>query len=279
MAALVWAIYSLIREGFEHGGSRKTRRRWLKDFSLGDLYLSLLNGSLDWLSRLIGDGGHRKAQPLHQSGLLRAFGHNPWTPESYDLCLGLAFLYPILGLLGFWVLGGGAGALGELVLALVFLVLVTAATVALVALANRMALLGGGVPLVDLDGVLLGIAVAPGDPRHYWVYLMLLSTLVPTLVHLFIAGIAATLWLGHFPPLARWRAQVAEQLEDDADARSGAAAYLTATVLAGTLVPLGLLWLAWRWAAALWDWNLLDTLLDMLRLLARLIDPCLPKTP
>ena len=53
---------------------------------------------------------------LHQSrqhpGWRRWLGSNPWTGRTYDFCLKLALLYPLLALLGFWgftnngVLGG-----------------------------------------------------------------------------------------------------------------------------------------------------------------------------
>jgi len=64
------------------------------------------------VTRFIGDGGHRRAQPIRLARLFRPFGHNPWTARSYDRCLLLAFLYPLASMAAFWVLHGGDGQFG-----------------------------------------------------------------------------------------------------------------------------------------------------------------------
>jgi hypothetical protein len=52
-----------------------------------------------------------------------------------------------------------------------------------------------GVPLLD------GIAVNPGAPEVGWVYALLLSTMVPSLVNLTISGLSLTRGI---PPLSRY---------------------------------------------------------------------------
>lgn len=143
-------------------------------------------------------------------------------------------------------------AIVDVVLALNFLALVSAATVGAIALANRMAVDGGGVAIVDLDALLTGIRETPGDPTYYWIYLMLLTTVVPTVLHAFVAALALVNWAGQAPVLATWRAKAAEDLGQDVHQRWAATTYLSlvpvaALVLAGSLVWLMLLALSNDW--------------------------------
>ena len=255
---------------------RARRQAWLGAFHLG-LWLLLITAALIALDRLprLGDDLGFEETWLLFLGLL------PLINAPLDwLSLGVS-----RGLLGAIANGSHRGvialawALADLLLALAFLVLVAAATVGILALANRLAIAGGGVTLVDLDALLAGIAAHPADPRWYWVYFMLLTTLVPTLIHLAAAGIAAVLTLGQVGLLARARADWAARLAgagEDASARSDAAWFLTAATWIGVLAPLLLLSLAWTWAATLWDWRLLDHLLQGLMALAHWIDPRSP---
>ncbi|MEZ5448908.1 MAG: hypothetical protein R3E89_07875 [Thiolinea sp.] len=64
---------------------------------------------------------------------------------------------------------------------------------------------------------------------------------MPTLIHFALAGGAATLWLPR-----KWRAQLADGLEEDTHKTFAAWAYLTFTPVIGfVLMPLGLLWMLW----------------------------------
>jgi len=97
------------------------------------------------------------------------------------------------------------------------LVIFAALTAAFVALISSMNTLSGGVWL-DLDGLLRGLRDSPQD--HLWVFLMIGSTLLPTLLHL----LAALLAIQAFTP---WRGLAARLV-----ARSGSNAG------AATLAPL-----------------------------------------
>lgn len=86
--------------------------------------------------------------------------------------------------------------------------LAVTATAALQGL-NTLAFLGGASePLLDLAGLLSILRTRPGDPAVWWVYFMLFSTLVPSIVHLFIA--AGSLFTLSLP--RRWLASHAEDL-------------------------------------------------------------------
>ena len=128
-------------------------------------------------------------------------------------------------------------AAADLLLAFVFLLLITAVLVGVTALGNALA----GKTLVDIGCILSNLESNSAHPDHWWIYFMLLSTLVPTLFHFALAGGAATLWLPR-----KWRTQLADGLEEDIHKTFGAWAYLTFTPVIGfILMPLALLWSLW----------------------------------
>ena len=59
-----------------------------------------------------------------------------------------------------------------------------AVTAATVSLANWAAVSGGGEALVPVLPLLRGMGNNPTDPAFYWVYLMLFSTLIPSIIHI-----------------------------------------------------------------------------------------------
>jgi hypothetical protein len=154
------------------------------------------------------------------------------------------------------------------VLALLFLVLVAATTVAAIALANRLAVDGGGTAVVNLDALLTGIGENPGNPAFYWIYLMLLTTLVPTALHAFVAALAFVNWVGQAPVLEQWRAQAAADLHQDVHQRWAATSYLALVPVAALALAGGLLWLFMRIFS---DEHVISTLTTGLQLLAHWI--------
>lgn len=59
---------------------------------------------------------------------------------------------------------------------------------------------GAKTPFVSLDELLSGIAAEPSDPKNWWVYALLLSTFIPSLTNLAIAGCAL---MRGFPGIAQ----------------------------------------------------------------------------
>ena len=125
----------------------------------------------------------------------------------------------------------------DLLLAFIFMLLITAVLVGVIALGNAIA----GKTLVEIGCILSNLQNDMSHPDHWWIYFMLLSTLIPTLFHFALAGGAATLWLPR-----KWRTQLADGLEEDTHKTFGAWAYLTLTPVVGfVLMPLALLWSLW----------------------------------
>jgi len=166
------------------------------------LVLPLVNAPLDWLSLGVTRG-------LLQA--VRAQKHGGWRTLGWGLL--------------------------DLVLALGFLFLIAAVLVVATALGNVVA----GQTLVDLGAIFTELRDNPWSVNHRWVYFMLLSTLVPTLIHFALAGGAATLWLPQ-----RLREQIADNLEQNHYKLSVAWVYLTFTPAIGFVVApavlLGLLY-------------------------------------
>ena len=83
------------------------------------------------------------------------------------------------------ILNGCLDAVGAVVILAALAVATTAALQGL----NTVATLGGSDRLlIDLVGVIQTLRERPGDPAIWWVYFMLFSTLLPSVVHLFIAA-------------------------------------------------------------------------------------------
>jgi hypothetical protein len=131
--------------------------------------------------------------------------------------------------------------------------LAVAATAGLQGL-NRLALAGGWpAPLIDLGDLLRRLRETPGDPSVWWIYATLVSTLLPSVVHLAIAGGAfvQVRW-----PRA-WNDRYAARLTPAhlafAPTRYKLAGYLTLRQATEWLCPLLVLALV---VALLWAWGL-----------------------
>lgn len=130
------------------------------------------------------------------------------------------------------VLGVFGLVIVDLVMALLFLFVVTGLLVLIVSVGNLIT----GMLLIDIRELLLNIQRDPGNISHWWIYSMLLTTLVPTLLHFALAGGAATLWLPR-----RWRLTVANGLEQDVYKTFAAWGYLTLTPVVGFIIAPGVL--------------------------------------
>ena len=189
---------------------------WIPDTSylmllLFWLLLPLVNAGLDWLSLGV-TRGLLQAVRLGNHSAARALG---------------------------W-------AIADLLLALVFLLLITSVLLAVVALANATV----GQPLVPLTTLLQDVHKNAAGVNNWWIYFMLLSTLVPTLIHFALAGGAATLWLPK-----QWRLKVVDGIEASVFKHYVAWAYLTFTPFIGFMVaPALLLYGLWALLTAHGAW-------------------------
>ena len=134
---------------------------------------------------------------------------------------------------GWWPCALGAA---DAVIAAGVIALLTVVCVAAVDIFNTMALLRGGpdaiiLPLGDLFD---GIEKHPGAPEYWWVYMMLLSTMIPSLINLIIGG--TSLFRGIPPVNALLLRNMPERHEPGAYDRTWMACLLTGQIFLGGLL-------------------------------------------
>ena len=79
-----------------------------KDTPFGEWYRNEITNKLNGVARWFGDADHLNSNRLcGQLGLVQA--RTLWTSESYDRCMFLALLYPLVCLFIFWVINGTTG--------------------------------------------------------------------------------------------------------------------------------------------------------------------------
>jgi len=125
----------------------------------------------------------------------------------------------------------------DLLLAIGFLLLISIAMISLIGFANLIA----GKTLIDLN--IIFNSLAHGEyAKNFWVIFMLLSTLLPTLIHFALAGGAISLWLPR-----KWRQWLVQDIETDKHKTILAWLYLSITPLLGFfIVPTIMLWSLWE---------------------------------
>ena len=85
--------------------------------------------------------------------------------------------------------------------ATVLVVLLAAAMVLAVQSFDALAVQGGGEPLLPLGPLFDGMAADPAAPEHWWIYALLATTLLPSLVN---AVVGCASWLRSLPWLNLW---------------------------------------------------------------------------
>jgi hypothetical protein len=66
---------------------------------------------------------------------------------------------------------------------------------------DELAVHGGGIHVLPLDTLFDGIAQSPAAPEYWWVYALLLSSMIPSLINLAIGGMAFTSGIPGLPSL------------------------------------------------------------------------------
>lgn len=192
--------------------------------------------------------------------LLLFFGLLTVVNAPFDwLSLGLT-----RGLLRMGLAKGGAWpwvlALLDAVLASLLVVLLSAAMVLTVQAFDALAGFAGGKAVLPLKKLLDGMRAWPTEPEFWWLYALLLSTLLPSAVN---AVIGCASWLRSWPRVNAWLLQrMPERKGTMADAlvyrRLSVAGVLTAQLAVGTLLGVA--------ALGLWIWGLLGWLMPLLGL-------------
>jgi len=94
-------------------------------------------------------------------------------------------------------------ALLDAILAAVIVAALAIAMMIAVQAFDGLAVYGGGQPALALDPLFDGIALHPEAPEYWWVYALLLSTLLPSLINLMIGGASLMRGLPGLPSALR----------------------------------------------------------------------------
>jgi hypothetical protein len=188
--AVLGAVLGAIRRSSQTGG-----RRW-EGILLFFIFVAMLFGCYGapiWLSSL------QMWQIL--GPLLLFLGLLTLLNAPFDWAsLGLtrALLRRGLELGGLWPYGL---ALVDAAFAAVIIAALALAMVLGVQLFDALAVRGGGASVLPLEPLLTGIAAHPTAPEYWWLYALLLSTMIPSLVNLVIGGTAFVRGLPVLPAL------------------------------------------------------------------------------
>lgn len=113
---VVWRLMthaSLITNPNNYPKSLPKYRKAIRVERWGRRYLFGLRSLNNWLTGLIGDQYRfPKKPPPRQAFWPYLKSNNPWTVESYEFCLKLALIYPIISVAFAWILGGN-GRFGD----------------------------------------------------------------------------------------------------------------------------------------------------------------------
>ena len=155
----------------------------------------------------------------------------------------------------------------DILLALFFLFAIASLTTLLLAGINAISLAVDGKAIMDLISLFDGLKENPGALEYSWIHFMMLSTLIPTLLHFIIAGFALVLVMPSW--LRKW---VLSQWNERGDANYVAFFYISFIPILGLIGPLMLLWGLWELLTA-WGGYVGWGLLAWMRDIAGLIDP------
>jgi len=132
---------------------------------------------------------------------------------------------------------------------------------------NAAAIHWNGQVLLDLQILFGGLTEKPMALEYAWIHFMMLSTLIPTLIHFTVAGAAAVMV---FPN--QWRQSILNKWEERGDAQTGALWYVTLVPVLGLAAPLFFLWLLYKLISAHGGW-FGYFLLDWAQTLSTVFDP------
>nr|VFK16898.1 MAG: hypothetical protein BECKLFY1418C_GA0070996_10276 [Candidatus Kentron sp. LFY] len=135
----------------------------------------------------------------------------------------------------------GLTALGwvfaDIVLAIFFLCTIASLVTLLLSGINAATIAWGGGLLLDLGSLFDELASNPASIDFIWIHFMMISTLIPTLVHFLIAGFSVVFVLPD-----GWRQWIVQNTNVNEDARLLAFLYVSFMPLLALALPAGLLW-------------------------------------
>lgn len=114
-AVLAYLVWISIKDPETHI-SYERATRWFRNGIYGSIYHNITKIFLKKIALFIGDShkfSYQKKNKYNKNNLIeRMFGFNPWSVESYQFSLVIAFFYPFALFIVFWMLGSD-GHLGS----------------------------------------------------------------------------------------------------------------------------------------------------------------------
>jgi len=114
-AILAYLVWNSIKDPETHLSNERVTR-WFRNGVYGSIYHNITEFFLRKIALFIGDNhkfSYQKQNKYNKNNLIeRVFGFNPWSVESYQFSLVIAFFYPFALFIVFWVLGSD-GRLGS----------------------------------------------------------------------------------------------------------------------------------------------------------------------
>ena len=133
-------------------------------------------------------------------------------------------------------------------------------------------------PIIDLNIVFKDLKTNTFDDRYIWMYLMFLSTVLPTLIHLILASWSVIFWIPSKILKRMHKGWEANQFSHDLPKLLATTLYFTLFIPLTILSPLIILYL---FHVIFIDWGYVfvigETLLDSMKALAAYIDPSVKK--
>lgn len=125
----------------------------------------------------------------------------------------------------------------DVILALAFLMAIVSLTVLILAGINAATMHSSDQTFLDLKVLFDGLSKDPLALEYTWIHFMMLSTLIPTLIHFAVAGASAMMI---FPN--KWRDSILQKWHERGDAQVGALWYVTIVPALGLFAPFLALW-------------------------------------
>lgn len=127
--------------------------------------------------------------------------------------------------------------------AVLFMALMSIAALLSLVLIDNVIIKSGNFAILNILQLLEELHNDPMSSKHYWLYFMFLTSLIPTIVHFLVSSGAVIQWVSGNLPVKKWRKWAVRELNHDEQNKVLAAVYITAVPIIGFLAPLLLLYL------------------------------------
>lgn len=166
-------------------------------------------------------------------------------------------------------------SLFDILIALLLLLGIVVASTIVIAGANHLFQLGGHYEfIIDLNNIFSDLRNNPYDSRYWWLYMIFLSTLVPTIIHLIVAAWAVVMWVPSKILDGMGTGWADDQMKNDFPKLLGTTLYFSVFLPIAVLSPIILLYFFHvMFFQEGYAFVIGETLLDSMEALAMFVDP------